>query len=123
MELDWIRTCVTEQRYAYSIHADRERQADALTLDEVEEALLNGILLETYEDTGRGESCLVAGFTHEGKPVHVVAGTRQKALVIITVYIPTPPKFLPVSAEPNLNPWTALTLHLAPFAAIRNSSS
>lgn len=94
MEIDWIRSCVQEQRYFYSAHADRERQADALTLGEVEEALLNGILLESYEDTGRGPSCLVAGFTQAGKPIHVVAGRRAESLVVITVYIPTPPKFL-----------------------------
>lgn len=94
MEPDWIRTCVAEQRYFYSAHADRERQADALTLDEVEEVLLNGIVLESYEDTGRGESCLVAGHTHGGKPIHVVVGIRGNAVIVITVYIPTPPKFL-----------------------------
>lgn len=60
---------------------------------EVEDALLNGRILEQYEDTGRGESCLVAGFTLAGKPVHIVCGRRDDVMAIITVYIPTPPKF------------------------------
>lgn len=42
---------------------------------------------------GRGESCLLVGFTDAGKPVHVVCGRLGIALVIVTVYIPTPPKF------------------------------
>ncbi|WP_431191222.1 DUF4258 domain-containing protein [Leptolyngbya subtilissima] len=37
-------------------HADIERKADDLTLMQVEEALLNGEVLEQYPDTGRGES-------------------------------------------------------------------
>jgi len=43
-------------------------------ISEVREALINGIILEQYEDTGRGESCLVAGFTDIGKPIHIVCG-------------------------------------------------
>lgn len=60
---------------------------------EVEEALFTGRILEQYEDTGRGKSCLVAGFTEAGKPIHIVCGMRGDWLVAITVYIPRPPKF------------------------------
>ena len=59
----------------------------------MEEAVLNGRILEQYEDTGRGKSCLLVGFTRSGKPVHVVCGERGGWLVIITVYLPQPPKF------------------------------
>ncbi|MBI4680343.1 MAG: DUF4258 domain-containing protein [Nitrospirae bacterium] len=55
--------------------------------------MLGGRILEQYEDSGRGESCLVAGFTEAGKPIHIVCGRRGDWLVIITVYIPRPPKF------------------------------
>lgn len=62
-------------------------------MSEVEEALTNGMILEQYEDKGRGESCLVVGFTNFGKPVHIVCGEMEGELAIITVYIPSPPKF------------------------------
>lgn len=91
--LEWIKQCVGAQRYRYSLHGDRERQNDALALDDVEQALSSGRIIEQYSDTGRGESCLVVGFTDAGKPVHVVCGRMGEHLVIITVYIPTPPKF------------------------------
>lgn len=93
LKLDWIRACIHEETYLYSRHGDRERQADGLSLTEIEEALLEGRILEAYPDTGRGPSCLVAGFTQAGKPVHVVCGRMGERLVIVTVYIPTPPKF------------------------------
>ena len=64
-----------------------------MTVAEVEEALLTGRVLEQYEDTGRGESCLVVGFTESGKPLHMVCGEIENHVVLITVYIPTPPKF------------------------------
>ena len=64
-----------------------------MSFSDIEEALLNGRILEHYEDTGRGESCLIAGFTDYGKPIHIVCGERRGKLIIITVYIPRPPKF------------------------------
>ncbi|GAB3543475.1 DUF4258 domain-containing protein [Spirosoma fluminis] len=93
IELSWIKQCIDEQKYLYSAHGDRERLADNLTLDEVEEAIRNGIILEQYEDTGRGPCCLVAGFTTTGKPIHIVVGRKLDRVIVITVYIPTPPKF------------------------------
>ncbi len=93
IELPWIQDCVRAQRYFYSRHGDRERQADGLSLVEVEEALNAGRTLEQYPDTGRGPSCLIAGFTNAGKPIHVVCGRMGQEMVVITVYIPTPPKF------------------------------
>jgi hypothetical protein len=93
IDLAWIQSCVIAQNYRYSRHGDRERQNDALSLDDIEQALLNGRIIEQYADTGRGESCLLVGFTDAGKPVHVVCGRLRMALVIVTVYVPTPPKF------------------------------
>ncbi|MBI5141742.1 MAG: DUF4258 domain-containing protein [Nitrospirae bacterium] len=92
--LKWICERVRKQEYYYSQHGDQERQNDNLALAEIEEALLSGRMLEQYEDTGRGYSCLVAGFTDNGKPVHVVCGKRGNWMVIVTVYIPAPPKFI-----------------------------
>ncbi|MBF0400099.1 MAG: DUF4258 domain-containing protein [Magnetococcales bacterium] len=93
MDLDWIHRCVRDGAYLYSRHGDRERGNDGLILEEVEQAILTGRILEQYDDSGRGESCLVVGFTHWGKPVHVVCGQWDDRMVIITVYISTPPKF------------------------------
>ncbi|GAB6274726.1 MAG: DUF4258 domain-containing protein [Peptococcaceae bacterium] len=92
-KIEWIKTKVKENSYFFSIHGDKERQNENLTIKEIEETLLFGRIVESYEDTGRGDSCLVAGFTSAGKPVHVVCGKRGEQLVIITVYIPLPPKF------------------------------
>lgn len=93
IEIEWIKQAVRNKTYRYSKHGDQERQNDNLTLAEVAQALSNGRILEQYADTGRGVSCLVAGFTDNGIPIHIVCGCMSKTLVIITVYIPMPPKF------------------------------
>ncbi len=93
LRIEWIRERVGKSEYYFSKHGDQERQNDNLTVDDIEKALMTGRILEQYEDTGRGESCLVAGFTEDGKPIHGVCGKRGGSLVVITVYVPQPPRF------------------------------
>jgi hypothetical protein len=97
VDIDDIKTHVRSNQYVYSLHAEVERKADGLTFAQVEEALLNGEILEQYADTGRGESCLVLGFSGS-IPVHAVCGWRGDKIALITVYVPRPPKFI--------DPWT-----------------
>jgi len=100
MELADIQARVREGKYRESRHARNERSNDNLTLQQVEEALLSGKILEHYPDTGRGDSCLIVGFAGEAA-IHVVcgwSGPEQAELVLITVYKPGPPKFV--------DPWT-----------------
>ena len=91
--MEWVRERLRSGEYLYSQHGDQERMNDGLTVAEVREALLGGRVLEQYQNTGRGESCLVVGFTDQGIPVHVVCARRTARLVIVTVYVPRPPKF------------------------------
>ena len=93
MDIESIKIKIITGGYFYSQHGDAERQNDNLSLLDVEESILNGRILEEYEDTGRGESCLLAGFANSGKPIHAVCGCNGNNLIIVTVYIPTPPKF------------------------------
>lgn len=92
-EISWIVEKVRNNEYYFSKHGDQERQNDYLLISEVEEAISSGRILEQYPDTGRGESCLIVGFTEKGKPIHSICGRRGNQRAIITVYIPTPPKF------------------------------
>ena len=93
ISIEWIRARIRRHEYYFSKHGDLERQNENLLITEIEEALLTGRILEKYGDTGRGESCLIVGFSNLGKPVHTVCGKRGVYLVLITVYVPKPPKF------------------------------
>ena len=97
MDINEIKSKIAANEYVYTHHAEVERRADGLTFAEVEEALLASDILEQYPDTGRGESCLVVGFSGDA-PIHVVCGWRGDRVALITVYIPGPPKFA--------DPWT-----------------
>lgn len=93
LKAKWIKEKAGKGDWYISRHGDDERQKDGISIDEIETILRNGIILEQYADTGRGDSCLVGGFAMEGKPIHLVYGRRGGSLVVITVYVPKPPKF------------------------------
>ena len=93
MEAEEIQAKVSQNLYVYTAHGDIERQADGLTFTQVEEALLNGEILEQYPNTGRGKSCLILGYASE-IPIHIVCGWRGERVAIITVYIPSLPNFI-----------------------------
>jgi len=89
----FISQAVHAGDYELSLHADEERLNDRVTIAELEDVLRSCEILERYPDDPRGESCLVLGFSRE-RPVHVVCGkTRQDKLFLITVYMPTEPKW------------------------------
>jgi len=91
---DFIRAEIEKQSYEISLHADDERIADGLILSQLEFALSDCKIIEHYPDDPRGESCLALGFTFERTPVHVVCGKNPSGhLILITVYIPTMPKW------------------------------
>ena len=59
--------------------------------DEIKEALLNGEIIEKYEQNLPLPSYLVLGLTSNGKSLHIVVAIDKKIdmLWIITVYIPS----------------------------------
>jgi hypothetical protein len=94
MDIDWIKDKISGEDYEFAEHAEEERQADKILIEEIERALLNGEIIENYPDDKRGESCLVMGYGNEGSPIHAVCGkTNNGNLRIITVYVPAWPKW------------------------------
>ena len=74
--IESLQTRVREKRYRLTSHAEREREADHITLQEIEEAVLSEPceIIEDYPTDPRGQSCLVLGFTATGLPIHLVCG-------------------------------------------------
>ena len=56
-----IRSLARVGRYTLSLHAERERQADRITMGELEAAISGAEIIEEYPDDPRGASCLVPG--------------------------------------------------------------
>lgn len=83
-----IKKLIKSRNFLISEHADEERTKDKLKVEEIEEAILSGEVIEERLDDPRGESRLIAGETKAGKMIHVAVGLRFERPVIVTVYLP-----------------------------------
>jgi len=92
-----IRFLVKERKYRLTLHAENERDADQITLEEIETALLSskGEVIEDYPNDPRGSSSLILGFTAQDQPIHILCGMKDPTLlIIVTVYRPNPDKWI-----------------------------
>ena len=90
MDIRQIRRLVAEGRYEFSKHAERERELDMITSEELQQAVTKCEIIEEYLDDPRGASCLILGF-YQRRPIHVVCAvkTQPEELFLITVYDPS----------------------------------
>jgi hypothetical protein len=45
LTIEWIVSCVREQKYSFSRHADEERMNDNLLIAEIEKSIVSGAIL------------------------------------------------------------------------------
>ena len=93
MDLKQIQNKVSNNEYDLSEHAHTERQAEHITIEEIEKAILSGEIIENYSKDERGESVLI-GAKLINRGLHVVCGTRSGRILIVTVYEPKPLKWI-----------------------------
>lgn len=94
MKIEDIRKKIKQEKYEISVHAEKERYAENITIADLETAVYNGDILEDYPDDPRGSACLILGYS-ENRPIHIVCGHAQARWIrIITVYIPKLPKWI-----------------------------
>ena len=64
-----------------------------ILIEDVEESLLSGEIIELYPDDYPYPSCLVLGTDANNNYVHVVCGISGAELHLITAYYPNPAKW------------------------------
>lgn len=93
------RAKVFRDQFELSEHAQKEAAEEQISVDDIKSAILTGQELEPYPHDPRGPSCLMVGQAATGRWIHVVCGNFDREnLLIITVYLPQPPKWQ--------DPWT-----------------
>jgi hypothetical protein len=94
MDIKDIREKVERDEYEISFHAEKERYAEDISIEELQSAILSGEILEDYPNDPRGPSCLILGYSQD-RPIHVVCGgTPINWVRIITIYRPDLPKWI-----------------------------
>ena len=94
MDLEVIRIRFREGSYEISFHAEKERYAEDISHEDLQNLFDSAEVIEHYPEDPRGESCLILGYS-EKRPIHVVCGySSLDWMRIITVYLPKMPKWV-----------------------------
>lgn len=90
VELEDIKEAIQTGRVRITDHAYEEANADRLKFDEIYFSVMNGEVIEEYQDDSPFPSVLIFGQSFGGDPIHSVWAYNQKKLwaVLITVYRP-----------------------------------
>ncbi|QTA92866.1 DUF4258 domain-containing protein [Desulfonema magnum] len=87
----WIRNKAENRQYHISEHVIRFLMARKLTIQETEDAISNGKIIEIHQNPMRGDSFLILGYSGE-KLIHVMcARGKNDWLIILFAYVPSPP--------------------------------
>ncbi|MGR3302127.1 MAG: DUF4258 domain-containing protein [Candidatus Scalindua sp.] len=93
MEIKPIKDKILEGEYRVSDHAVKQMIKRSITRLEIENAVINGEIIEKYPDDKYSPSCLIYGKTENGRDLHVQLSIPP-LVVIITTYYPDPEEWI-----------------------------
>ena len=87
-----VKELIKEKTYRLTLHAEIERDADQISMNELEEALLynHSEIIEDYTEDPRGHSFLILGVTKKEQVIHALCSIHEETLIVITIYRPDP---------------------------------
>jgi len=90
IDIKSIREMVKKGKYRISFTHTEKLRERKIEMQEIEGAVSVGEIIEAYSDDPRGPSCLIFGFAHQGRPLHVVCGNLMaEKILVITAYEPS----------------------------------
>ncbi|MDR4496843.1 MAG: DUF4258 domain-containing protein [Candidatus Scalindua sp.] len=69
--LEVIKSHVKDGKYRFTIHALERRIERNISKKEIEDAIINGEIIEEYPQDKYLPSCLIMGYTREKRPLHI----------------------------------------------------
>lgn len=88
LNIDIIKQLIKDRKIRWTNHVMIRLLQRQISQKDIEIAMLNGEIIEEYEDSYPYPSCLVYGINMNNKVIHIVCGTNGEELWIITAYYP-----------------------------------
>ncbi len=89
--IDEIRRKFVRDEFEFSKHAADQSILRKIRVWEIRQAIYVGEVIEDYPHDKYGSSCLILGFTPNGRPLHVQCSYPSRPIIkIVTVYEPDP---------------------------------
>lgn len=86
-KLESIKQNIRCEKYRFTIHALERRIERNISKNEIEDAILNGEIIEDYPRDKYLPSCLILGYTKLSRPLHIQVSCNP--VWIITCYDPS----------------------------------
>lgn len=87
-DYDVLKTIMSKQTYLLTAHASNRAVQRNIASNEIEEAVMDGEVIEDYPDDKYGPSCLILGQTKSSRVLHVQL-SYPPSVKVITVYEPS----------------------------------
>ncbi len=89
--LEEIRRKIAAGAFEFSQHAVDQSILRRISVAELRETIAVGEIIEDYPNDKYGPSCLIFGFTAQGRPLHVQCSYSTRPLIkVVTLYKPDP---------------------------------
>ena len=88
LNIQKVRKFVTDEKIRWTNHVVIRLFQRNISQEDIENALLNGEIIEEYQNDYPYPSCLVYGMNIKNEIIHVVCGANEKEPWIITAYYP-----------------------------------
>ena len=93
MDLKIFQTLCAESKIIWTQHGLERMQERDISRADVKNGIASGEIIEEYPDDYPHQSCLIFGYTVNGRILHIVAGCDSINVYIITAYYPDSRKF------------------------------
>ena len=93
MDLELCRRLCLESIIIWTQHCLERMQERDISRADVKNGIQTGEVIENYPDDYPNPSCLVFGYTVNGRILHIVVGCDMINIYIITAYYPDTSKF------------------------------
>ncbi|MFT4107889.1 MAG: DUF4258 domain-containing protein [Lacrimispora sp.] len=93
MDLDILKTLLNDGKIRWSAHCLERMQERDISRADIKNCVLNGEIIENYPDDFPHPSCLIFGYNVNNMAIHIVVGTDDENIYIITAYYPNTVKF------------------------------
>lgn len=88
LNIDKIKLLVKKGKLRWTNHIVIRLIQRGITQGDVEEALKTGEIIENYPNDYPYPSCLIYGINLNGEVIHIVCGSNDSELWLITAYYP-----------------------------------
>ena len=90
-EIGQVKAELLAGNFSFTLHAFERAVERNISEREIREAGAGALVIESYPDDKYGPSCLLLGFTHTGRPLHIqVSLAETPDLRVVTIYEPDP---------------------------------